>query len=211
MDETAVTVAAVTEVGEGAIALDLETPADFDAQPGQFVKLVIPVGDETHSRFYTISSSRVGDTFELTIEIDPEGEVTPVLEGLETGDEVTMAGPFGNAFYEGEEAVLVLAGGPGIGPAVGIAERALADGGVAAIVYRDESPIHGDRLDKLAEAGASIQVLDAEESLDGATGEVLSEDMQVFVYGFVDFLDEAMDAIARAGGDPEAAKVENFG
>jgi len=33
----------------------------------------------------------------------------------------------------------------------------------------------------------------------------------VFVYGFADFVEDATTAIERGGGDPDAAKVENFG
>jgi len=33
----------------------------------------------------------------------------------------------------------------------------------------------------------------------------------VFVYGFDDFVTAATDAIEAAGGDADAAKVENFG
>jgi hypothetical protein len=34
---------------------------------------------------------------------------------------------------------------------------------------------------------------------------------QVFVYGFEPFVATARDVIGDAGGDPAAAKVENFG
>ena len=211
MEQSAVTVSAVRDVGPDAIAIALETPAGFDARPGQFVKLVTTVDGEEASRFYTISSPDVGDTFELTVGIDPDGDVSPYLRDLDAGDEVTLSGPYGNAYYEDEPHVLILAGGPGIGPAVGIAERALADGGEAAVVYRDADVLHQNRLDALAEQGVPIHVLDDEEDLTDAVADVLTDDQQVFVYGFADFLDDAIDAIEAAGGSPDAAKVENFG
>lgn len=213
MDPTSTAVAAVRRVGPDAIALDLETPDGFDARPGQFVKLSLDVAGETHSRFYTLSSPRVGETFEVTVGIDPEGEVGPRLEALEPGDTITVAGPFGNAYYEDESRTLVLAGGPGVGPAVGIAERTIEDGGEAAVVYRDDDPIHRDRLDALDDAGASVIVLGADEDLTRAVERTLVGDgnEQVFVYGFAAFLDAATDAIGAAGGDPDRAKVENFG
>lgn len=211
MDETPVTVTAVHEVGPDAIALELETPAEFDARPGQFVKLNATVDGEEYSRFYTISSPTVADTFELTIGIDPEGEVSPHLRDIEAGDEVVLSGPYGNAYYEDENAVVILAGGPGVGPAVGIAERALDDGGEAAIVYQDEAPIHRDRLDSLADRGVQVELIEDVERLTEAVEVVDVTDTQVFVYGFADFLDAAMDAISAAGGEPDKAKVENFG
>lgn len=211
MEETAVTVADSRAVGPNAVAITFETPTGFDARPGQFVKFVTEVDGATESRFYSISSPTVEDTFELTVEIDPKGEVSPHLESLSPGDHVVLSGPYGNAYYEGEKSVLVLAGGPGIGPAVGIAERTLADGGDAAIIYRDDDPIHTDRLEELDAAGAAVELLDVEEDLLDGIDRVGVADRQIFVYGFVEFLDDAMDAIAAAGGEPDRAKVENFG
>jgi 3-phenylpropionate/trans-cinnamate dioxygenase ferredoxin reductase subunit len=221
MDDTAVTVAAVRDVGPDAIALDIETPPEFDAAPGQFVKLILDVDGEDESRFYTISSPNVADTFELTIGIDPDGDVSPELRELAAGDEVGLSGPYGNAFYEGETSVCLLAGGPGIGPAVGIAERTLNDGGNAAIIYRDDTPIHEQRLGALADRDAFVSIVDSEgslmEAVENALGtaleanEELSEEIQVFIYGFADFLDDAMGAIEAAGWESDRAKVENFG
>jgi len=211
MDDAELAVAAVTEVGPDAVAIDLESPASFDARPGQFVKLTFETDGEAVSRFYTVSSPDVAETFEITVEIDPEGDAGPILAALETGDSVTVSGPFGSSYYEDESRVLVVAGGPGVGPAVGIAERALADGGEAAVVYRDESPVHQDRLRSLRERGATVHVLAPEEDMSESVADSLTEETQVFVYGFADFLDAATSAIADAGGEPDAAKVENFG
>ena len=218
MEETTVRITAVRDVGPNAIAIDVETPPGFDAAPGQFVKFVISVDGEQQSRFYTISSPQVGETFELTVGIDPDGGVSPYLCDLGPDDEVVISGPYGNAYYEGEHSVCLIAGGPGVGPAVGIAERALDDGGEAAIVYRGDDPIHGDRLDRIERAGGFVRVLDSSDPLSAGVEAGLASmdekdvgEMQVFVYGFADFLDDAMSAIAAAGGEPDRAKVENFG
>ncbi len=213
MEDDPVSVAAVSSVGQNAIAIAFESPADFAARPGQFVKLVAEVDGERESRFYTISSSDVADTFEVTVEIDPDGALGPVLAELEAGDTVTVSGPYGNAYYEDEPRAVVLAGGPGVGPAVGIARRALADGNEAAIVYRDDAPIHRDALADLEAEGVTVHVLDADGDMAAATADVLTDGdgEQVFVYGFADFLDAATTAIDAAGGDPDGAKVENFG
>jgi len=211
MDESSVKITAIESVGSDAIALQLETPTAFRAEPGQFVKLTMSVEDESVSRFYTLSSPDVTETFELTIGIDPDGELTPQLRALEAGDEVILSGPYGNAYYEGEDAVLLLAGGPGIGPAVGIAERTVAEGGEATIVYQDADPLHQSRLGELEQRGATVVILGEEQSLAEAVPSDAVTDAQVFVYGFADFLDEAMSAITAAGGEPDTAKVENFG
>jgi 3-phenylpropionate/trans-cinnamate dioxygenase ferredoxin reductase subunit len=211
MENTAVTVDSVDSLGPAAVAISFENPGSFDARPGQFVKVTVETDGDEESRFYTVSSPDVAETFEITVEVDPGGTVGPRLADLEAGDTVWLSGPFGNAYYEEEPRVLVLAGGPGVGPAVGIAERALDDGGEAAIVYRDESPIHRDRLTDLESRGVAVRILDPDESLEGAVAEVSMDGQQVFVYGFADFLDAATRAVAAAGGEPDAAKVENFG
>ncbi|MFC5366927.1 FAD-dependent oxidoreductase [Salinirubrum litoreum] len=211
--DTRVTVVGVTDVGPDTVAIEFETPTDFVAQPGQFVKLSATVGGESYSRFYTLSSPDTEGTFEVTVGIDPEeaGPFSQYLVDLAAGDELDCTGPFGDQHYDGESRVVVLAGGPGVGPAVGIGERALADGAEVAVVYRDDAPAHEDRLATLSEAGATVFVLDGDigeavaDVLTGAAGE------QVFVYGFADFVAEAEEAITAAGGDPDGAKVENFG
>lgn len=215
MDATETIVDAVRDVGPDAVAITLRTPAGFEAEPGQFVKLSATIGGETESRFYTVSSPDTTETFEFTVEFDPEeaGPFSAYLREVEAGDTVTITGPFGSDYYEGESRVVVLAGGPGIGPAVAIAERALEDGNEAAIVYRDESPIHEDRLAAIATAGADVFVLSAGEPLTDAVADVLtgSDGEQVFIYGFADFLADAKAALEAAGGDSTVAKAENFG
>jgi cytochrome-b5 reductase len=215
MEPIETTVAAVHDVGPDAVAIDLDTPAAFDAEPGQFVKLTATINGESEARFYTVSSPDTDDTFEFTISYDPEegGAFSEYLLALETGDTVTITGPFGDDYYENEARAVVLAGGPGIGPAVAIAERALAEGNEAAVVYRDDNPLHEDRLSNIANAGASVFVLSESESLTDAVADVLTndDDEQVFVYGFAAFLEDATDAIEAADGSPDDAKAENFG
>ncbi|MFB6167778.1 MAG: FAD-dependent oxidoreductase [Haloferacaceae archaeon] len=211
--EASVAVADVQSVGPDTVAIEFEAPEGFDAVPGQFVRLGATVDGETYRRFYTLSSPGVEETFEVTVGVDEAegGPFSAYLAALAPGDEMEMSGPFGSNYYEGESRVVVLAGGPGVGPAVAVAERALADGGEAAVVYRDDQPAHEARLDRLRDRGASVVVT------DGAVGAAVAEAVtgeageRVFVYGFQPFVDEAVGAIDAAGGDPDAAKVESFG
>ncbi|ELZ58938.1 MULTISPECIES: FAD-dependent oxidoreductase [Haloferax] len=210
-----VTVAAARDVGPGTVAIEFETPDGFEAEPGQFVKLSAEVDGESYARFYTLSSPGVGDTFEVTVGIDPEeaGPFSQHLDSLAAGDDVEISGPFGQSYYDGESRVVVLAGGPGVGPAVGIAEAAVADGNEAAVVYLDDAPAHEERLSALRDDGASVVVTGDESDLADAVADALTGDEgeQLFVYGFADFVSRATDAVEAAGGDADAAKVENFG
>jgi len=214
MEMVELTVAGVENVGPDAVAVTFESPPDFEAQPGQFVKLTFPVDGEDVSRFYTISSPDVERTFEITVEIDPDGDVGPLLADLDECDAVRVSGPFGSDFYEGEDPIVVLAGGPGVGPAVAIAERARDDGHGAAVVYRDDDPIHEARLDDLRRRGATVTVIDEETNLGPAVADAFEEygrDCQLFVYGFAEFIDAATSAIEAADCDTAGAKIENFG
>ncbi|WP_135820265.1 ferredoxin--NADP reductase [Halostella litorea] len=207
MDATQVSVRDVRSVGADTIALQFETPAGFDAAPGQFVLLRATVDGEEVSRHYTLSSPDVNDTFEITVGVDPDGDLSPWLADLSPGDEVTVEGPFGTVVYDDTDVVL-LAGGPGVGPAVGMAERALADGYDAAVVYRDDAPAHEERLAALSAGGATVVL--TSDSLDAGVAEALGRG-QVYVFGFSEFVDDALAAVEAAGGDPDDVKVENFG
>ena len=207
-----VAVVSVHDAGPNTVAIEFETPAEFHAMPGQFVKLSGEVDGEEYGRFYTLSSPDVEGSFEVTVGVsDESGPFARSLTGLEPGDELDMQGPFGSDHYEGESRVVVLAGGPGVGPAVGIGERALAEGNEAAVVYLDDAPAHVTRLEELAAVGATVVMDDADADLTVHLRDALSGgDGQVFVYGFADFVDrarDALDAVEYAG----KAKIENFG
>lgn len=210
MDETAVTVRGVASVGPDTLAITFETPDSFEAEPGQFVQLIADVEGEEVARFYTLSSPSVEDTFEVTVAVDPEGEFGPYLADLESGDTVRINGPFGESYYRGEDEVVVLAGGPGIGPAVAIAERALSEGGKAAIVYQDDGLVHEGRLSSLATGGADVFVVD--EAFGNAVAAGLAAvPGSVFVFGFAEFVEKSKNSLVAAGFDIDEGSFESFG
>ena len=210
MDETAVAVSEVREVGPDTVALTFETPAGFAAEPGQFVRILGEFEGVEQGRYYTLSSPTVEDTFEVTAGVDPEGTLGPWLADREPGDEVRIEGPYGDEYYEGEETLVVLAGGPGVGPAIGIAERAVGDGADVTLVYRDDEPVHEERLAGLSVAGARVVFVtgDIAEAVESVADR---PDAAPFVYGFAGFCEDAVDALDAAGIDTEDAKVESFG
>jgi len=210
MDETPVTVRAVEDVGPETVAVTFETPEGFAAEPGQFVRVVGEFEDGDEGRYYTLSSPTVEEAFEVTVGVDPEGTLGPWLAGRSPGDEVRIEGPFGDDYYQGEPSVLVLAGGPGVGPAVAIGERALEAGAQVTVIYEDDQPVHEARLAALATAGAEVVVV------SGRVGDAVASladagDQAAFVYGFAEFCGAAVDALDAAAFDTDAAKVESFG
>ena len=212
MEGTPVTVASVSEVGPGTVALELETPDGFDASPGQFVLLRAKPDDEVITRHYTLSSPSVDETFELTVGIDPDGDLSPWLADLEGGETVHVEGPFGQTTYDGDGDVVAVAGGPGVGPAVAIAEAAQNVGHDAVVIYQDDEPAHAARLEALEDAGATVTVLD--EDADAKLADAIMahrEDGQLYAFGFEDFVTFVADTIEHDGGDPSEALIENFG
>lgn len=197
----------VASVGSDTVAVEIVAPSGFDPKPGQFVKLTAIVDGEHVTRFYTLSSPDATDTFELTVEIEPDGTLGPWLPDA-AGESVRIEGPYGQAYYDGDPRTLVIAGGPGIGPAVGIGERAIADGNAVIVIFGGEDPPHRDRLDDLAANGAVVAFT---EDVEAALATHMDDDARILIYGFQPFVTEALAALEAVGGDPERAQVENFG
>ncbi|QCS42546.1 ferredoxin--NADP reductase [Natrinema versiforme] len=212
MEGTPVTVESVSEVGPDTVTLELATPEGFDALPGQFVLLRARPDDEVLSRHYTLSSPAVGETFELTVGVDPDGDLSPWLAALEGGETVHVDGPFGRITYEGEDDVVAVAGGPGVGPAVAIAEAAHDAGHDAVVIYQADEPAHTERLEALEDAGATVVFVDG-DAADELADAIAShrEDGQLYAFGFDGFVTAVADAIEDAGGDADEALIENFG
>lgn len=212
MEGTPVTVESVSEVGPDTVTLELATPEGFDALPGQFVLLRAAPDEEVLSRHYTLSSPSVGETFELTVGIDPDGDLSPWLAALEGGETVHVDGPFGHVTYEGEDDVVAVAGGPGVGPAVAIAEAAHVAGHDAVVIYQADEPAHTERLEALEDSGATVVFVDGDADAELADAITTHrEDGQLYAFGFDGFVTAVADAIEDAGGDADDALIENFG
>lgn len=210
MEDVSVPVRSVEPAGPDAVAITFESPDAFDGAPGQFVRLSATIDGEVVQRFYTLSSPDVDETFEVTVAIDPDGSLGPWLADREQDDTVTVSGPYGDHYYEGETSVVVIAAGPGIGPAVAIGERASEADASVAIVYPAGHPIHQDRLSALEDGGAALFPFD--DDLETAIGSAIDTvGGTVFVYGFEGFVSDVAAGLEAAAYDPDAAKIESFG
>jgi ferredoxin-NADP reductase len=211
MAEQQARVTSVDDVGEGTVALALEVDEPLDALPGQFVLLRAEIDGSEETGYYTISSASVDTSFEVTVGVDPEGEFSPWLAEREPGNTIQVEGPYGNIAYDDEGDVVTIAGGPGIGPAVAIAERATDHGHDATVIYQDDTPAHRPRLEALSDRGQTVRLFGPdEESLRSAIADHAS-DGTVYIFGFADFCTEAREILESVGGDPDSAHVESFG
>ena len=198
----------IEDVGDRTIALKFETPTDFEAFPGQFILIRATINGEEETGYYTISSPDVRGTFETTVAVSPDGTLGPWLAERSVGDEITVEGPFGEIQYTGEDNAIVIASGPGIGPAIGIGERAIAAGRDVTIVYDGSQPPHTKRLNGLERDGAVIVTA---EDLKRATKDVDISNGEIFVFGFEGFVERAGTALTEIGIDTSNVAIENFG
>lgn len=215
MDERSVEVASVRWVGERTIAIELQTPDGMVAEPGQFFLIRATVDGEEFARHYTMSSPDADGTFELTVGVDPEGALSPWLATRNPGEQLTVSGPFGTIFYDGEADTSVLAGGPGIGAGLGVAERTVNEGGrtaLIALIEGDELP-HEERIAALAQTGTPVYLCREESPIQHAVETTMATrpETQWFVFGFRPFAELSRDAIESAGGSSAEAKIESYG
>ncbi|WP_423747440.1 FAD-dependent oxidoreductase (plasmid) [Haladaptatus sp. SPP-AMP-3] len=196
----------IEDVGEQTVAIEVETPTEFEAHPGQFVLVRATIDGEEATGYYTISSPDVEEIFEMTVAVDPDGTLGPWLVERTLGEEITVEGPFGDIRYTGDANALVFARGPGIGPAVGIGERATEAGHDVTIVHGGNRPPHRKRLADLEERGATVVLTD---DLVGTAESVSAA--QAYVFGFQGFVEEVKDALVAAGVDLADVEMESFG
>ena len=211
MDEQQLAVAEIRSVGENTFTAAFEVPAAFTACPGQFISVSMADNDSSESSFYTISSPHADGTVEIVFDAGPDSELGRHLADSDPGTTVSVAGPIGETYYEGDRSVVVLAGGPGIGAAIGIGERALAEDHNVAVVY-DGTPACEPQLQKLSTGGAHVDIVKDEDRLAEAVSKALETvDGSVMIYGYDEFVERATDALAATGEDPEAASTSNYG
>ena len=205
-------IVSVTDVGESTVALEFEIDEGLEALPGQFILLRAEIGGSEETGYYTISSPTVDTTFEVTVGVDPQSTLSPWLAQRSAGDEIQIEGPYGNIAYDDDGDVVTIAGGPGIGPAVAIAERATNSNFNAAVIYQDDSPAHQERLSTLSDCGQDIQILQPndKENFRDAISECAS-DGTVYIFGFSEFCSRASDIVESSGVNSDNFYVESFG
>lgn len=190
------------------VTIRFESPPGFNGFPGQFVLLRATIDGDSYGRHYSISSPYTTDTFEITVFIDPEGTVSPWLAQRESGEQLEIRGPFGRNYYSGNYPVIALANGPGIGAAVGIAERAQATNTDFSIVYYNPTLVLEERLCRLAQGGQPV-IYVTSELAKGISSVV--DTGEVFVFGYRDFIRSVKTILEDLDKDPGVVNFENYG
>ena len=158
------TVAEAVRLNEYAYALTLEVGEEMAARTscGQFVH--IKCGKERLLRRPISICSWDKTTLRVVFEV--RGEGTEWLSRRKAGDELDVLGPLGHGFDISAQKILVVGGGIGVPPMLGVAKAAAAAGAEvhAALGFRDRG--HRMLTDEFAECCRSMSVI----SDDGSTG-----------------------------------------
>ena len=186
----------------------------FPFEPGQWVNFRFPEGV---SRAYTIASApQRQQAVQLCVRVGP-GRGGSALQKLNTGDEVTIDGPYGDFLLPaagGSDSVAFLAGDTGIAPVRSIVLSMLAtkDPRQAVVLYEPDRRhiLYAADFDPLARAGRIVHESGAIETLIARNRRRLNGAILMAV-GFDPFLARARRALAESGIDAAGIIVETFG
>jgi dihydroorotate dehydrogenase electron transfer subunit len=173
---------------------------DWDAfTPGQFVMVRVP-GDKAFIRRPFGIVGLEGGICEICFKVIGAG--TQSLADAKEGDRVSVLGPLGNGFEiaDAKKHVLV-AGGYGIAPIVGLARHLIGEGKECVIGYGAASAEHLLYMDELRSLGCDLRITteDGSEGMKGlitdALGDVLSGSAALYCCG----PDGLLKAVAKLG------------
>jgi ferredoxin-NADP reductase len=233
-------VVGVHEETPTARTIMLRIPGWTGALAGQHIdiRLTAPDGYQA-ARSYSLSSAAGSELAAVSVELMPDGEVSPYLvRGVSVGDQLEVLGPLGGWFVwkpTQPEPLRLIGGGSGIAPLVSIL-RTHAESQSAApahLLYSVRSPDYvyfRDELDSLATAAnarVTIQYtrhapqgwIGTVGRLDGArvtswaaeTAPVDGGAVSTYICGPTRFVELAADTLVAAGADPMSVRTERFG
>jgi len=198
---------------------------------GQHVDLRLTAEDGyTAQRSYSIASAPDGDIVELTVQLLPDGEVSPFLVcDLAVGDPFELRGPVGGWFvWESADPrpVLLVAGGAGVVPLMAMlrARRAAGSAAPFRLLYSVRTPddvLYDAELDA-PDDGVEVSLIFTRTAPAGSSrppGRLSAADLgppadpseQVFVCGPTAFVEAAARLLVDHGYDEHAVRTERFG
>ncbi|WP_410608230.1 ferredoxin reductase [Amycolatopsis sp. lyj-109] len=195
---------------------------------GQHADLRLTAEDGyTAQRSYSLSAPADGEFVELTVQLVPDGEVSPYLvRDIEVGDEVEVLGPLGGWFVwrpEQPGPVLLIGGGSGIAPLRAMLRARSAASPPFRLLYSVRTPSDGYFAGELD--GPEVTVLYTREAPDGvertphridvadltAYGLPAAEEPTCYVCGPTSFVETVTGLLIDAGHDPARVRAERFG
>jgi ferredoxin-NADP reductase len=220
-------VAAVREETPQTRTLVLDVDGWEGHRAGQHMDIRLTAEDGYQAeRSYSIASAPDASQLELTVELLPDGEVSPYLvEEVRLGDTFEVRGPIGGYFvWEPHTGgpLLLVGGGSGVVPLRSMllvrpaevpallvySARTWED-----VIYRDELLALGDdlllTLTREQRDGVRHGRVDAELLREAAFAP--REQPQVYVCGPTGFVEAVAEALVAIGHAPERVRTERFG
>ncbi|MEU0491355.1 ferredoxin reductase [Nocardiopsis sp. NPDC006139] len=218
-----------------ARTLVLSVPGWTGHRPGQHVDLRLRAPDGyTAERSYSIASASGPDRLEITVQLDPDGEVSPYLvHDFTPGDQVELRGPLGGWFVwdtTSPDPVVLIGGGSGIVPLAGMVRERRRTGNRALFrllyslrtpddrYYRTElGPAAGPGVDvflaytRTAPPGSARgpkRLSIADLNTHGLPAELTPV---CFVCGPTPFVETVADGLLALGHDPHRIRTERYG
>jgi ferredoxin-NADP reductase len=205
------------------IRLALEVPVPH--LPGQHYVVRLTAEDGyTASRSYSVASAPDDSgEIEVTVELLPDGEVSPFLHDvLEPGDVLEVRGPLGRWFtWDGSSPALLVGGGSGVVPLMAMLRTARATGheGLVRLVVSVRTP---DDLYYATEmTGPAVTVVHTRTTAPGdprPAGRLTTDDLgpvaagtTVYLCGSGGFVEHASALLLDLGVGPADVRVERFG
>lgn len=197
-------------ISETADACSLVLDIALDYLPGQYLTVRTPAG----ARCYSLASAPgTGEPPKITVKRMAGGLVSNwICDHVRAGDELEMAGPAGGFTPASlDDALLLLAGGSGITPIMGIIKSMRR---VPALVYANRDTESIIFRDELAGLLPVTHWLDSERGVP--TADALREllrpyrDREAFVCGPEPFVAVAEKALQLAGVPAERIRTERF-
>lgn len=199
--------------------------------PGQHLDLRLTGEDGyTAQRSYSLSAAADGDVIQITVQLVPDGEVSPYLvEDLDEGDVLEVLGPVGGWFVsrpDQTEPLLLIGGGSGVTPlwAMWQARDAARVAAPTRLLYSVRTPADVYFADDMLRA-AGATVLYTRQAPPGSTrpprridaddlaayGIAADEEPTCYVCGPTPFVESVIEMLIGAGHDATRVRAERFG
>lgn len=212
-----------------------EAPHEIEHRAGQHyeIRLTAPNGYQA-ARLYSAASRANGSrNLELTIALQPSGEVTPYLcNQLQVGEQVELRGPLGKSFIWDAtmpEPILLIAGGSGVVPMRCIIQSHVASGSTTPvyllygarsehdIIYKTELQTNQPHITTVITLSESWPV-DWQGSTGFITPQLLQQALQrlpgqprCFICGVTPFVEAMANSLVMLGVATNRIRAERFG
>lgn len=211
---TSAEVLTLRDVNHCTRLVELDPAIAMPYQAGQFVMITFPDGTR---RAYSMSRSySPHEPLEFVVRALPGGAATGfIFDKLQTGDTVTVEGPYGRAYLQSphDRPIVGIAGGSGLGPVLAVAEQALREAPNRPVsLYfgsrRTKDLFFLERLATLGSRAAVHVVVQDDPDVDhvaGLVGDVVNEhfddltNTDVYMCGPVGMIDACLASLVRTG------------